>query len=1094
VIGTARALRIKMNPARIPSALGKSGLRLAVVFAALLCALTTVFAVTFPSLTGRVVDQANIIQAATRTSIEQKLADLEAKSGVQLVVATVISLEGQDAEHYGKELFRNWKLGEKTKNKGVLFLVAPNEKQVRIDVGYGLVGTLSNVRVKEVINAITPYFRVGDFSGGITRGVDDIITVVNTIGPDTNQTFSLARWLTSGAAMDAWLTLVILFVLALPVISILALVMTLNVRNGVRQLQMRVAVLEAGRPLAPAVAQPLPAPIAEPATTAKEPGPAMEERAAASASPAAPPRPVPPPPAAAAPPTTLEEKFGTQWVVWIGGLALALGGIFLVRYTVEQGLLGPGVRIFLAAIFAGLLIAAGEWARRNEIASGISAIPTQHIPSILTAAGTVAAYATVYAAFALYGFLSPAAAFLLLGIVAMATLAAALLHGPALAGLGLAGAFVTPALVPSEVPNYWALYIYLAIVTAAAFALARMRLWRWLAITAVLLGVIWTFPGVEYPHVDALAAHLFYVVSCFGLSAALIVSGLLFGPSAQPGKIDEVSSGAVGAYLLAAAILVIASVHDSAALAIFTILTAATVAIAWRADSALWALPAAGLMTFLVMLHWAVPTIFNQLVLAPGVTSGAIPGPPTGASFNMTLGLAMAALFGVTGYAAQGRSESPLIALLWSLTAVATPIAILIALYLRIAELDRSIPFAGLALLLAAIYGYATELLSKRQSRPSLATAAAIFAAGAVAALALALTFALEKGWLTVALALMVPGMAWISERRPLPALRYLAAAMIVLVTLRVGYEPGIVGDDVGTIPIFNWLLYGYGVPAASFWCAGYLLRRRVDDGPARMADAAAILFTVLLAQLEIRHYMNNGDIYSHLSSLAEIAMQVSVGLAMTIGLERLRLRTHSVVHNIAAWIIAALTLLAIVFGLMLQFNPLLTGRPVGGTFFNLILLGYGIPAVLAAILALIVRDSRSLGYRAIAAATAVGLALTYFGLEVRTLFHGAVLTRGATGDAEQYTYSAVWLIFGVLLLVAGFLLRSQPARLASAAVVALTIAKVFLVDMAGLTGIFRALSFIGLGAVLVGIGWLYQRMLFPTRGTAALPASTGEG
>jgi uncharacterized membrane protein len=109
-------------------------------------------------------------------------------------------------------------------------------------------------------------------------------------------------------------------------------------------------------------------------------------------------------------------------------------------------------------------------------------------------------------------------------------------------------------------------------------------------------------------------------------------------------------------------------------------------------------------------------------------------------------------------------------------------------------------------------------------------------------------------------------------------------------------------------------------------------------------------------------------------------------------------------------------------------------------------------------------------------------LALMYLGLEVRTLFHGEILTRGATTDAEQYTYSAVWLVFGVLLLVAGFRLQSQPARLASAAVVALTIGKVFLVDMSGLTGIFRALSFIGLGAVLVGIGWIYQRMLFPAR------------
>src|SRR5581483_1680328 len=122
------------------------------------------------------------------------------------------------------------------------------------------------------------------------------------------------------------------------------------------------------------------------------------------------------------------------------------------------------------------------------------------------------------------------------------------------------------------------------------------------------------------------------------------------------------------------------------------------------------------------------------------------------------------------------------------------------------------------------------------------------------AALALALTMALEKGWLTVALALMVPGIAWVAEQRPLPALRVLAAALAAVVTARIGWEPRIVGRDVSTTPIFNWLLYGYGVPAASFWAGGYLLRRRADDGPARIVDTAAILFTVLLAFLEIRH------------------------------------------------------------------------------------------------------------------------------------------------------------------------------------------------------------------------------------------------
>src|SRR5207302_10556055 len=146
-------------------------------------------------------------------------------------------------------------------------------------------------------------------------------------------------------------------------------------------------------------------------------------------------------------------------------------------------------------------------------------------------------------------------------------------------------------------------------------------------------------------------------------------------------------------------------------------------------------------------------------------------------------------------------------------------------------------------LLRAALTGYATETLGKRAPRPGLAASGALHATGAVAALALALTLALEKGWLTVALSLMVPGIAWIANARPFPMLRWLAAAATVLVVARVGWEPRIVGADVGTTPIFNWILYGYGMPAISFWITGHLLRQRADDQPSRMVDSAAILF-----------------------------------------------------------------------------------------------------------------------------------------------------------------------------------------------------------------------------------------------------------
>src|SRR5262249_7129663 len=155
--------------------------------------------------------------------------------------------------------------------------------------------------------------------------------------------------------------------------------------------------------------------------------------------------------------------------------------------------------------------------------------------------------------------------------------------------------------------------------------------------------------------------------------------------------------------------------------------------------------------------------------------------------------------------------------------------------------------------------------------------------------------------------------------------------------------------------PIFNWLLWGYGIPAAAFWFAGYLLRRRADDVPARVADALAIMFTVLLGVFEIRHYMNDGDLYRRTTGLAEVALDVSGGLALTIGLEKIRQRTGNIVHDAGAQLVALLTLGTIVAGLLLTQNPVLTGEPVGGAFFNLILLGYGLPSILSIVLALIV-------------------------------------------------------------------------------------------------------------------------------------------
>ena len=123
--------------------------------------------------------------------------------------------------------------------------------------------------------------------------------------------------------------------------------------------------------------------------------------------------------------------------------------------------------------------------------------------------------------------------------------------------------------------------------------------------------------------------------------------------------------------------------------------------------------------------------------------------------------------------------------------------------------------------------------------------------------------------------------------------------------------------------------------------------------------EAAAILFTVLLAFMEIRHAVNGGDVYRDIAGLTETALQVCVALAMAIGLERLRIRTGSVVHNFSAVLLTVFAGLAGVFGLLLLDNPAIWPIDIGGVFINPILLGYALPAVLALLLSYAVAGRR---------------------------------------------------------------------------------------------------------------------------------------
>ena len=155
---------------------------LALLIAAVLTLLLFSFpalAQTFPPLTGRVVDSANLLKPDERAALEAKLKAHEDKTTDQVVVATLRSLEGYEIEDYANRLFRHWQLGQKDKDNGALLLVAPQERKVRIEVGYGLEGALTDALSKIIITtAIAPQFQKGNFAGGIDAGIDAMLSIL----------------------------------------------------------------------------------------------------------------------------------------------------------------------------------------------------------------------------------------------------------------------------------------------------------------------------------------------------------------------------------------------------------------------------------------------------------------------------------------------------------------------------------------------------------------------------------------------------------------------------------------------------------------------------------------------------------------------------------------------------------------------------------------------------------------------------------------------------------------------------------------------------------------------------------------------------
>ncbi len=200
--------------------LGRTGQRvlgMLLLLAMAIAAPGSAFAQQFPKLTGRVVDAANIIPPDMEARLDSKLAALETQSHRQLVVATLPSLQGYEISDYGYQLGRAWGLGDKQRNDGALLIVAPNERKLRIEVGYGLEAVLTDGLSSLIINqTVVPRFKAGDMPGGIEAGADAIIRQLTLPDEEARKIAAAARLKAApegkaGFSTIFWLGLFLLF-------------------------------------------------------------------------------------------------------------------------------------------------------------------------------------------------------------------------------------------------------------------------------------------------------------------------------------------------------------------------------------------------------------------------------------------------------------------------------------------------------------------------------------------------------------------------------------------------------------------------------------------------------------------------------------------------------------------------------------------------------------------------------------------------------------------------------------------------------------------------------------------------------------------
>lgn len=795
---------------------------------------------------------------------------------------------------------------------------------------------------------------------------------------------------------------------------------------------------------------------------------------------------------AAAPAESLENLLGARWAVWAGGLALALGGVFLVRYSIESGLLGPGVRLTLAALFGLLLIAAGELIRRKALPKAEALYANAMVPGILTAAGAVSLFGAIYAAHGIYEFIGPTLAFLLLGLTAFGVLGLSLLHGQALAGLGLVGSMLTPLLISTTAPSLWTLFIYLTVAQVATALASRIKGWQIVpAIAQVLLGLWALVALIDAAEITPVALSLIAMIA----SWMLIWPGAKGEDPAQPGtplSLDalgrRMASGPLAlditlslAVLLPALVMLDRGPTVSLPLFAFAALVAALAAAGSARHGAFWptALAAIGALIGVVVKSGLIAHA-QVLLLGFGWDETAVLslGGPVVLIF-----LGLAAVFAFIGLAQNRRrfAEDPLFATVWSVIVAVLPVMLASISFVFYGTYARDWQHGLFALGLGAVMLAACEYLARQGALPAFRRGVDILILGSFAAFALMLHCLTDGVVTTILLALLGFTYLMATRKRAWSGLPWMMVAALVGVLVRIFWDPTLVGPDaLSRTPVFNQLLPGYGIPALLALLSAYQMRNWPGLRVRNALQGLASLLGLLAVAILVRHAINGGILDTSAPTLGEQSIYTLLVVGLSCILMTLDLKSPSPVFRYGSMVaggIAILQTLSLHLGVL---NPYFTGESTGSwPLINLLLIGYLLPGLAYAGLAFYARDKRPLPYVILLALSGALLGFAWVTLTVRRFWQDEFIAYWKGFEqAETYSYSVAWLAIGVGLLALGSRFDARSLRIASAVIVMLTVAKVFLIDMANLEGVLRALSFIGLGFVLIGIGLFYQRIL----------------